>query len=235
MFFNPYIHMLDALAQAPSPAQPDQSPQQKGYASQDAEPPYASYYPQQANQSYAAAPYAYYPQAGQYYAPAQSAAYAPYAPYASYYPQQANQPYVDYLTASASPQAYAAYQGYNNPAYSYVAPVNIGESDSAYEIQAEMPGVADESIEVYVRDGLLNIRGYAEQEAPEHNGQLHCAERHAGVFERAIPLNAQIDDSAIKTTACNGVVRVVVPKSKKKSSKASSSGARRITPANKAA
>jgi HSP20 family protein len=91
--------------------------------------------------------------------------------------------------------------------------MDVTESDEAYRVQADLPGVAEKDIQVSLQDGVLTIQGKLESEKvdEERTGFRHV-ERASGSFHRAIELPEQIDAEGVKASYQNGVLTVTVPK-----------------------
>jgi len=81
------------------------------------------------------------------------------------------------------------------------------ETESAYEVTGELPGVDAADLEVEIEDGVLTVRGERKLEAAEGEEP-----RSLGCFERRIRLAAAIDEEAVTARHRNGVLQVRVPK-----------------------
>ncbi len=93
-----------------------------------------------------------------------------------------------------------------------VAPdVDIRENDKEI-IEAELPGIDEQDIEVMVRSGLLSLKGEKKSERDEKKDTYHLVERSYGSFERSLEPPDSIDEEQIKADFNKGVLRVVVPK-----------------------
>lgn len=100
--------------------------------------------------------------------------------------------------------------------------VDVHESPEAYVIEAEVPGIAPESIEVTLRDGSLVLSGErvcaydskdgAEAEKSNERKQSRHIERHYGRFVRRLALPDTANVELIEAHAEQGVLRVTVPK-----------------------
>jgi HSP20 family protein len=78
-------------------------------------------------------------------------------------------------------------------------------------LQAELPGVPRENIDITLEKGILTIRG--ERQAEETNeGEWLCCERPSGTFYRAIQLPAEVDVEAVSAEHKDGVLTVTLPK-----------------------
>ena len=96
----------------------------------------------------------------------------------------------------------------------YVAPqVNIFENQEGYVLEAEMPGVNKEGLEVTLEDNEITIVGRrAADTAP---GQPLFRERHAADYRRVFELDPAIDGSKIFARIDQGVLTLTLPKSEK--------------------
>lgn len=90
--------------------------------------------------------------------------------------------------------------------------VDIYETPGAYVIEAELPGIEPESIDVSVEDGVINLKGERrlEKEAKEEN--YLRVERAYGMFQRTIRLPSEIDTEGVSASCNNGVLKVSIPR-----------------------
>ena len=93
--------------------------------------------------------------------------------------------------------------------------MNISETDKAYTITAELPGLEQKDVSLTVDDGLLTISGEKTQENEEEGKTFHRIERSYGKFTRTLQLPADTDENGINATMKNGVLSVVVAKAEK--------------------
>jgi HSP20 family protein len=91
--------------------------------------------------------------------------------------------------------------------------VDITESDKAYEITAELPGLDEKNIEVKVANGGLTIKGEKQEEKEEKEKDYYLQERHFGSFERYFRVPEGVDTNKIEATFDKGVLTVTLPKS----------------------
>ena len=100
----------------------------------------------------------------------------------------------------------------NNKELVFAPQVDVRENADAYVIQADMPGVRDDDIDVHLEDGRLTISG-ARHELKEHDDDtLHIAERRYGTFTRTFVLPREADTEHIEAKLDSGVLTVTVPK-----------------------
>ncbi len=90
--------------------------------------------------------------------------------------------------------------------------VDITESDKAFEIAAEMPGMDEKNIEVKVVNGSLTIKGEKQEEKEEKKKDYYLHERQFGSFERCFELPEGVDADKIEANFKKGVLTVTLPK-----------------------
>ncbi len=97
----------------------------------------------------------------------------------------------------------------------HVPPVNIVESNDHYIVEADLPGVAKEGLEITVEDNELTIIGRRTdfQEVP--NAEVLYQESRPGDFRRVFELDPTIDTSKINAKMQQGVLTLTLPKAEK--------------------
>ena len=96
----------------------------------------------------------------------------------------------------------------------YVAPeVNIFETKDGYVVEAEMPGVNKEGLEITVEGNELTIVGHRTLEPV--NGQPLFRERRLADYRRTFELDPAIDTSKVMAKIDQGILTVTLPKSEK--------------------
>jgi HSP20 family protein len=63
--------------------------------------------------------------------------------------------------------------------------VDVAESERAFEITAELPGMDEKNIEVKMTDGSLTTKGEKQEEKEEKKKDYYLHERHFGSFQRS--------------------------------------------------
>jgi len=91
--------------------------------------------------------------------------------------------------------------------------MSVRESDSAIEIEAELPGVDEKDVEVELSDDVLTIKGEKRVERDEAHKDAYYQERTFGKFARSITLPFEPDAKLVKTLFAKGVLKVTLPKS----------------------
>ncbi len=90
---------------------------------------------------------------------------------------------------------------------------DIYESADQYLLLIDMPGVKKDSVDITLEQNILNIYGAAEQtEMPGYS--LSYSEHEFGDYGRVFTLSNEIDTAGIEASVKNGVLKLVLPKSK---------------------
>jgi len=96
----------------------------------------------------------------------------------------------------------------------YVLPeVNIFEEKDGYTLEAEMPGVNKEGLEVLLEANELTIVGHRHHTSIE--GELIFRESQKADFRRVFELDPAIDTSRIVAKMNQGVLTLTLPKSER--------------------
>lgn len=90
--------------------------------------------------------------------------------------------------------------------------VDVTETDKAYEITAELPGMEEKNIDVKVVNGVLTIKGEKKDEREENKKDYYVSERRYGSFERHFRLPDGVDADKIEANFKKGVLTVTLPK-----------------------
>ncbi len=92
----------------------------------------------------------------------------------------------------------------------WVPAFDIEETDTAYVLQGDVPGVVQKDIEVRFEDGILSVRG--ERKGPDADLRFRRAERLHGPFERRFRVPDEVDADGVKASFANGVLEITLPK-----------------------
>jgi len=94
----------------------------------------------------------------------------------------------------------------------FLPPVDVTEEEGAYQVAAELPGMAREDVDVQVHDGVLTLKAERKQEQEREEGNVHISERRYGTFRRTFQLPETADPAAITAAMKDGVLTVTIPK-----------------------
>lgn len=89
-------------------------------------------------------------------------------------------------------------------------PVNVWENGEAIFVEAEVPGLALEDLELSVHGDALTIGG--ERKVPVTEAAYHRRERGNGKFRRVLRLPVPIDQDKIDASLKEGVLLLTLPK-----------------------
>jgi HSP20 family protein len=90
--------------------------------------------------------------------------------------------------------------------------VDIAETEKAFEITADMPGLDEKDIEVAMSNGTLTIKGGKQEEKEEKKKDYYLHERRFGSFERSFRIPETVDADKIEASFHKGVLNVKLPK-----------------------
>ena len=91
-------------------------------------------------------------------------------------------------------------------------PIDVYETDAAYVLMAEVPGVTRDQIHLAVQDNRLTLGGIRSGGAPEAGRQFHQVERGHGSFQRTFEFAAAVRSEGISADLRDGVLTVTLPK-----------------------
>jgi HSP20 family protein len=89
---------------------------------------------------------------------------------------------------------------------------DVEETDDAYLIDLELPGVNKKDVDIEVNDGRLIVTG--ERREKERVGLIRRQTRTWGRFRYEVRLPSQIDEGGIEAHLDDGVLHLRVPKNK---------------------
>lgn len=87
---------------------------------------------------------------------------------------------------------------------------DMHEKDDAYVVEAELPGISREDIDVEITERELNISG--EYKEREREGVLRRGTRRTGGFEYRAMLPSEVKSDKITASLADGVLTVTIPK-----------------------
>ena len=94
----------------------------------------------------------------------------------------------------------------------WVPVVDIKEEKDRFVLDADLPGVDRDNIDITMEDGVLSIRGERHLEDVTDGGEYKRVERAHGRFYRRFALPDEADPDKISARCSNGVLEVVIPK-----------------------
>jgi len=107
---------------------------------------------------------------------------------------------------------------FNRVGQEFMPMIDVRETAKEIRVTAELPGLDEKDLEVSILDNSLRIKGEKREEHEEEKGDVFHCERQYGMFERIIPLPAEVEADKIKATFKKGVLKVTLPKTKESQS-----------------
>ena len=93
-----------------------------------------------------------------------------------------------------------------------VPAVDFTDTEKAYELTAELPGIDEKNVDVKVANGVLTIKGEKHEEKEEKKKDYYLRERNFGSFERSFQVPDGVDADKIEASFKKGVLTVTLPK-----------------------
>jgi HSP20 family protein len=90
--------------------------------------------------------------------------------------------------------------------------VNVSEDADHIYVQAELPGVDPQDLDITLKDQSLVLRGERKIPAEEKNVNYHRRERESGFFRRVLRLPAPVDANKVEATCQDGVLTITLAK-----------------------
>jgi HSP20 family protein len=91
-------------------------------------------------------------------------------------------------------------------------PINISEDEHQVLIQAELPGIAGDKIELSLTGERLILRGERWTSQSGEKINYHRKEREEGVFRRIINLPTRVDPQKVEALFKNGILTIKIGK-----------------------
>lgn len=93
-----------------------------------------------------------------------------------------------------------------------VPKVDILDRDTEIEVQAALPGISKDNLDVTINNQTITIRASAEQASKADEGRYFRREISRGEFQRSISLPVNVDGDNATASFKDGVLKVIIPK-----------------------
>jgi HSP20 family protein len=90
--------------------------------------------------------------------------------------------------------------------------IDLVETEDNYLIEADLPGMHKDDIELVVVDNLVTIKGERKYQSEARREGYHRFERQYGNFQRTFEIPGGFRGDAVDAKFENGVLRVTLPK-----------------------
>lgn len=95
---------------------------------------------------------------------------------------------------------------------SWMPPVDIQETADGFRLQAELPGLTKDDIQITLENNVLRLSGERKLEKDVKRESFHRIERTYGTFTRSFALPNQVNADGVQAAFENGVLTITVPK-----------------------
>jgi HSP20 family protein len=92
-------------------------------------------------------------------------------------------------------------------------PLDVSETEEAFVIQASLPGIKPEDVQITVQGDTLTIRGEAREEGERKDEHWHLRERRSSSFQRSVSLATPVNSDKAEARFEHGVLTLTLPKS----------------------
>jgi HSP20 family protein len=96
---------------------------------------------------------------------------------------------------------------------SWTPRANVLESEAAYFVELELPGLSGDDVSVELVDGSLVISGEKSVGSEDEGVQVLRSERRSGSFRRSFKFSTQLNAEKIAANFNHGILRVELSKS----------------------
>lgn len=92
--------------------------------------------------------------------------------------------------------------------------IDVNENDNAYTVNAEVPGVKKEDINVSIDGNIITLSSEIKQEDKTvgNSEKMLRSERYYGAISRSFQLPQEVDEKQSKAKYDNGVLTLTLPK-----------------------
>ena len=91
--------------------------------------------------------------------------------------------------------------------------IDVYETDNAYTVKADAPGVSKEDIQVHIEGNQVSIQVEIKKETSEkEEGKVVRSERYVGQQYRSFSLEHDIDEAGAEAQYADGVLELTLPK-----------------------
>ncbi len=98
-------------------------------------------------------------------------------------------------------------------------PLDIVKDGDNITVEASLPGVQPDDIDVTIEAGVLTIKADTKVEEERKDGGYVVRERRAGSFHRSLRLPEQVDADKVEPRFENGILTITLPVAESKKAK----------------
>jgi HSP20 family protein len=90
--------------------------------------------------------------------------------------------------------------------------IDVRETETDIVVEAELPGMSEDDVDVTLSNGTLTIKGEKKSEREEKEDDYHLTERSYGRFQRSFRVPDTVDEDKIEAKLEKGVLHVTLAK-----------------------
>ena len=102
-----------------------------------------------------------------------------------------------------------------NQTQDWTPAVDIREEENRYVLEADIPGISREDLDITLEDSVLTIKGERTVNSEGNSAGYRRRERTHGSFVRQFTLPDTVNAEAISAAVVNGVLEIGIPKQAK--------------------
>ena len=95
-------------------------------------------------------------------------------------------------------------ENYNDEKWS--PPVDVKETDEAFFVSADIPGLSKKDINLNISKGTMTISGKRSQDSLKEHESYHRQERNFGIFSRSFDLPDSVNEEKITASFKDGML-----------------------------
>jgi HSP20 family protein len=92
---------------------------------------------------------------------------------------------------------------------------DIKETDQAYMLDIELPGLTPNDVEISIQGDVLTIAGQKAEVRDDNTAAYRISERRFGRFERVFPIAPDVERDKIEAAFRDGVLKINLPRNTK--------------------
>lgn len=94
----------------------------------------------------------------------------------------------------------------------YAPPLDLKEDAEAYHVLLEVPGIAQDKLNLSLQDNVLTIKGHKDHKQKVETENVQRIERKYGKFTRMVALPRAIDGAKVSARLDDGILKITLPK-----------------------
>jgi HSP20 family protein len=102
--------------------------------------------------------------------------------------------------------------GSGQAARRWIPAMDLVETDDSFVLKADLPGLAEDDVNIEVEENVLTVSGERKEEHEEKREGFVRVERSYGSFRRSLTLPEGVDPEAVSASFEKGVLEVRIPK-----------------------